>query len=302
MSLTNIDVRSARHIVMLAKHGSFSRAAEEVGVTQSALSRSIQQVEDDSAVRLFDRSRSGVFPTLIGKVVIRQAQVLLREAGELGRLLSRAADPERDHVTFGVGRIPAPTFLSPVLIEALRLRPGLHCQALNRTPDELLSLLIGEDIEFAVCAGQLGKGTAALRGLEIAKFEVVHAVRPGHPLLQPKTSLKFRDFPWIRSHRVNEHFVGNNVWPHLRDQPQIAVEDVASAACLTAQSDMIWVTSIFSAASEIREGRLVSLPKDAVKMASPIKLMFYSLRGRSLSPAAQLLSDVFRTVAASIVA
>jgi len=56
----NMDLRSLRQIVVLARELNYTRAAEELGLTQPALSNSIRTFEDKHQVKLFDRSRSGV--------------------------------------------------------------------------------------------------------------------------------------------------------------------------------------------------------------------------------------------------
>jgi DNA-binding transcriptional LysR family regulator len=73
MHRINIDLRSLRYVVGLARQLSFTKAADELGVSQSALSRSIQQVERRSAARLFDRDRGGVYLTAVGRLLERAA-------------------------------------------------------------------------------------------------------------------------------------------------------------------------------------------------------------------------------------
>ena len=55
-----VDIRSLRHAVVLAKHLNFTRAAEELGLSQSGLTRSLQTLEQDVNMRLFDRDRGSV--------------------------------------------------------------------------------------------------------------------------------------------------------------------------------------------------------------------------------------------------
>jgi DNA-binding transcriptional LysR family regulator len=53
----NMDLRRLRHVVILSKLQSYTRAAQELCITQSALSRSIQAIEKHAKVKLFDRDR-----------------------------------------------------------------------------------------------------------------------------------------------------------------------------------------------------------------------------------------------------
>ena len=80
-----MDLRQLRHAVTLGKLLNYTKAAQELGLTQSALSRSIQAIEERVQVRLFDRDRGGVRLTELGRLYIARANTLLREAEELDR-------------------------------------------------------------------------------------------------------------------------------------------------------------------------------------------------------------------------
>ena len=58
------ELRHLRHALGLAEHRNFARAAEALHISQSALSRSIQSLEESLEVTLFDRAHGGVEPTI----------------------------------------------------------------------------------------------------------------------------------------------------------------------------------------------------------------------------------------------
>ena len=60
----SFDIRHMRHVIAVADHGSFVRAATALGLSQSALSRSVQSVESLLGSTLFFRTASGVEPNL----------------------------------------------------------------------------------------------------------------------------------------------------------------------------------------------------------------------------------------------
>src|SRR5689334_16184028 len=96
-----VDLTRLRHIVAIADTGSFSRAAEEVRITQPALSRSIATFEQRHGVRLFHRGRGGVSVTPAGALVIEQARTMLAAAGDLERSLRLFGKGEAGRVAFG---------------------------------------------------------------------------------------------------------------------------------------------------------------------------------------------------------
>ena len=84
------DLRRLRHALALAEHRNFARAAAALHITQPALSRSIQALEDGLGVRLFDRSPRDVDPTAFGELVLRHARSLELSARDLDRELQLA--------------------------------------------------------------------------------------------------------------------------------------------------------------------------------------------------------------------
>src|ERR1700756_556881 len=143
-----MDLRSLRHVVVLARRLSYTKAAEELGLTQSALSRSIQAVERRAGVRLFDRDRGGVRPTAVGRAYAERAATLLREADELDGLLQRSARGVSGEIAFGIAPMLAAALLPETLAEGLAATPDLRSRVMVRDAAALFSLLMSERIEF----------------------------------------------------------------------------------------------------------------------------------------------------------
>ncbi len=80
-----IELRLIQHAMALGKARNFARAAGALNLTQPSLSRSIATLERDLGVRLFDRGRTGVEPTVYGRVLLAQGQGLLGGEAELRR-------------------------------------------------------------------------------------------------------------------------------------------------------------------------------------------------------------------------
>lgn len=292
-----MDLRTARHIVCLARHLSYTRAAEELGLTQSALSRSIQQVERASAVRLFDRDRGGVHLTTLGRAVVEQASALLREAEELDGLLERAAIGLQDEIAFGMAPLVATVLLPPAMADELQKHPELHSRVLVRPPDALLPLLLAGEIEFLVCVEEQLPPQAPIKASPIGWARKGYVVRAGHPLLQPGCRARYSDYPWIiGSTYTREVMHGRDALPDLRPEAQLILDDLGCLARITEQSDAIWVTSPEAAAREVMEKRLQELPIPNGGDASRFRIMLYHSARRSLSPAALRILGNLRKV------
>src|SRR3546814_582200 len=117
MRTMNVDLRKLHHAVVLAEMRSFVRAALHLNITQSALSRSIQSIEVSTGVRLFDRDRTGVWPTAHGQLFLERARSVLREAQGLDEMLHALAGTDIGVVRVGLG--PA---LASIVVPSLLTR------------------------------------------------------------------------------------------------------------------------------------------------------------------------------------
>lgn len=106
MTLTQLN-----YIVAVDKYRHFATAAKKIFITQPTLSMQIQKLEDELGVRIFDRSKSPVIPTEIGKEIIKQAKVILSGTKVIEDLVS-VKDGELKG-EFKVGIIPT---IAPYLV------------------------------------------------------------------------------------------------------------------------------------------------------------------------------------------
>ncbi|UIY32400.1 LysR family transcriptional regulator (plasmid) [Neorhizobium galegae] len=81
-NLHRLDLRQLRHFIAVVHTGSFSMAAENLRLTQPALSKSIRSMEQSLGVRLLDRGPSGVQATIFGQRLIGYSELLLSLASE----------------------------------------------------------------------------------------------------------------------------------------------------------------------------------------------------------------------------
>ena len=117
-------LRHARYLLAIADHGSFTRAAAELHVSQPALSQQIRQLEETLGAQLLDRSGRMVRPTDAGRVYIDHARRAVREFEAGRRAIHDVEGLER-----GVLRVAfTPTFttylIGPLAQEFYALTPG----------------------------------------------------------------------------------------------------------------------------------------------------------------------------------
>jgi DNA-binding transcriptional LysR family regulator len=181
-AFTAMDLRRWAHVVAVADCRSFVRAAEQVHLSQPALTRSIQAAEAELGLRLFDRTSSDVAPTPAGEFVLARARKLVFD----GRCVERDVDLYRDRrlgdVAFGVGPFPAATFLAPLLAAIRREHPAIALRVEIANWQLLVERLRREDIEFFVADTRDLPADPLLQIVALAPEPGGFYVRASHPL------------------------------------------------------------------------------------------------------------------------
>ncbi|RSE79715.1 LysR family transcriptional regulator [Achromobacter denitrificans] len=145
-----LSIRSLQHFAVLAEEKHFSRAAQRLHLTQSALTRSIQALEASLGLVLVDRASTGVVPTQAGLTVLERAQRILGETRDLRREAELIRGHDTGRVSLGVGVFPAAGFLSPLLVRIAREHPGLSVHVEVESWQRLLDKLLQDKLDFAV--------------------------------------------------------------------------------------------------------------------------------------------------------
>ncbi|HEX4880387.1 MAG TPA: LysR family transcriptional regulator [Limnobacter sp.] len=144
------NLHPLEHLLALDDTRHFAKAAQKVHLSQPAFSRSIQSLEKQTGLLLFERKGGEIRPTPAGQFLIQRARTLLLEAKSLKRDIDLYQQGEIGELVFGVGPFPAATLAGPV-IENMRLAyPKVSVRVEIDNPANLLALLLREDIDFFV--------------------------------------------------------------------------------------------------------------------------------------------------------
>jgi DNA-binding transcriptional LysR family regulator len=285
-----LDLTRLRHILAVARNQSFSRAAEEQGITQPALSRSIAAFEQRHGVTLFDRGRGGVYPTAAGQLVVEHARALLASADDLERSLRGYGSGEAGRLAIGLGPLLASLLLPRLSGTLMRSRPGLQVSTLIRPPDQLITDLLGDKIEMILGNNwQLGR----LPGTEVetlGRIRLAIMVRAAHPLAKARRAslADLEGYPAASAVDLPAGGLSSHAGAFVCDNFHILRETVQ-------QTDCIWISSPAFVAQELRDGTLVQLPiSDLAFDASDVVTVFR--RGRTCSPAALAAAEEVRAM------
>ena len=133
MSRTASDNRISRRLrfrdlqvfFAVVQYGSMAKAANELGVTQPAVSEVVAGLEHAFGVRLFDRSPQGVEPTIYGRALLKRGVAAFDELKQGIRDIEFLADPTKGEVRIGCSDALAGGILAPFVQKFCRRYPGI---------------------------------------------------------------------------------------------------------------------------------------------------------------------------------
>lgn len=141
--------RAIRYLLAVAEHGSFTRAAEALYVSQPTLSQQIKQLEESLKVQLLDRSGRAIRLTDAGEVYLRHARRAVVELDAGSRAIHELRDLSRG--TLQVGMTPITDYLATPLLESFTSRyPGIRLNAIEMSQNEIEGALADDRIDLGI--------------------------------------------------------------------------------------------------------------------------------------------------------
>ncbi|GAA2224741.1 transcriptional regulator CynR [Streptomyces amakusaensis] len=174
-----LELRHLRYLLAVAEHGNFTRAAEDLRISQPTLSQQIKQLERAVGVQLLDRTGRSVRLTDAGETYVRYARRALRDLAAAERAVLDVADLSRGSLRLAV----TPTFtaylIGPLIAELRTRHPGITLDVEEMTQDRVEAGLLADelDIGIAFAGSHLPGITAAALFTETLSL-VVGAHRP----------------------------------------------------------------------------------------------------------------------------
>jgi DNA-binding transcriptional LysR family regulator len=151
-----MELRQLEYLAAVVSHGSFGRAAQEIYVTQSALSQQISRLEEELGLTLLYRGPRGVEPTPAGVEFLDHARAILGRVSE-----ARAVVDDHIGAVRGVARVAATAYDSARLPEALvsfhRAHPQIQLSFQHSSAAQIIEHLATGVVDLAVLALDAGQ-------------------------------------------------------------------------------------------------------------------------------------------------
>lgn len=151
-----MDMHHIRYFLAVCETLNFTRAAEKCNVTQPALSRAIQQLEEEVGGLLFRRERSLTHMTDLGALLRPRLQQIMDDVTSVKKEVKRFLTLEEANVTLGIMCTIGPTRFTGLLADFRMRYPGVTLKLVEGDPPRLSELLETGEIDVAIMGAAEG--------------------------------------------------------------------------------------------------------------------------------------------------
>lgn len=273
-----IRLRHLHTFVAVAQQGTLGRAAETLNLSQPALSKTLNELEQLTGTRLFERGRLGAQLTVPGEQFLTHAVKVLDALNTAGQALNRKEDASADVVRVGALPTAALGILPAAIGRFHQQQKSTSLQVATMNNTMLLAGLKSGEIDLGIgrmsdpeLMGGLNYELLFLESLKLV-------VRPGHPLLQETITLsRVMEWPVVVSPKGT--VPRQNAEALLQSQgckmPAGCIETLSASLSrqLTVDYNYVWFVPSGAVKEDLRQATLVSLPVPTQSAGEPIGIL-----------------------------
>lgn len=282
--------------ISIAEFGSFARAAEELNITQSALSRRIKKLEEDLGARLLDRTTHRVSVSLVGEEFLPEAMRIVDEFNQSLSDIRDLVQIRTGTVAISTNMTLADTLLPEIIAEFKNNNPRVRVRLTESSSPAALERVLQRKSELALA--QFGEGHPELAFEPLFEDKFILICHGDHPLARRK-DLTWKDLDrhnFIRMRtgsgttNLLERSLGDNI-RYLSGDLEVGHFN----ALLAFVGQNLGVSAVPTLVRLKRTDlNLVARPIGGPSVSRSLGIITY--RGRSLSPAGEALRQTCRDV------
>jgi len=292
MELSQLEV-----FLAVAREKRFSRAAEKLFRTQSAVSQTIRKLEDELGEALFDRSsREGIL-TDAGQVLYEYAEKLLNLRSEAAESLAELREVQKGKLVIAANEFTA-LYLLPVLAEFRRLHPMIKITVPRALGSHIPDDVSRHSAELGVLSYEPQE--ASLHSVVVYLDELVFVVPPNHPLAAAQQvsirqlgaeSFVAHTVPSPYREKVLQLFKTHKTPLHMH----LELPTLQAIKQFVAMGNGVALIPEISVETELSRGELVAIPVRELQLKRKLRLIYR--KDANLSHAARAFLKVAEAVA-----
>jgi DNA-binding transcriptional LysR family regulator len=287
-----MDFDQLETFLEVARHNSFSRAAERRFRTQPAISAQIRSLEEEVSARLFDRSGGKVALTAAGKVFQQYAEQTLEARKGLMVTLAELERIPRGEIVVGANEGTCLHILPEVFAEFKKLYSNVAVQISRLERAKILESIIDNSVDFGVVS--MPVEDKRLTVVNIHRDELVVIAPPGHPLssMQQAGIADVARFPLLLPKLGRTRDALENLFHEHRLKPRVSMElDSSELLKRFVAADVgVGLIARSNVLEDVKAGVLAAVPLAGASIRRDLALVFR--KDKALSRAALAFIEV----------
>ena len=286
-----MDFDQLETFLEVARHASFSRAAEKRFRTQPAISAQIRALEEEVGAQLFDRSGGRVSLTAAGKEFQKYVEGTLEARKQIVTHLAEMEHVPRGEIVVGANEGTCLHILPEVFAEFKKQYPDVNISITRSDYGKILESVIDNSVDFGVVS--LPVNDPRLTVVLIHRDELVIIVPPKHPLskLKSATIAEAANFPLVVPKGGHTRDALENLFYERKLKPRYTMELDSSELLkrFVAADAGVGFIARSNVLEDIRANALVAIPISDAVIRRDLALVFR--KDKALSRAALAFID-----------
>lgn len=288
-----MDLLLLRSLLAVADHRAITQASRALGLTQPALSRRLQQLEEEMGALLLERSKKGVALTAAGRLVVDEARFLVQRYDRL-RLTVRAQESlDAGLVRLGGGATAVSFLVPPAIAEFAKQHPGVRFEVREQGSRDVEADVQSERLELGIVTLPTHSREFEVRPLR--RDRVVLIASPDHPLARKKR-VEVRDLAGLGLVGFDSESAIRKLIDSALRKAGVEMKVQMELRSIAAILEMVTHTPMLAFVSQLGvTGRDVGVRVIQVRgLSIHRRLAVVSKLGRPLSPAAKAFAAMLR--------
>ncbi|MBP2625748.1 MAG: transcriptional regulator, LysR family [Firmicutes bacterium] len=177
-----MELHQLQYVVVVAKHQNFTRAAEEICLSQPSLSQQITKLEEELGVKLFERNTRNVLLTSAGQTFLEHATRILSEIEQIHRSMQEHTGLLKGKFIIGITPVIGKLKLSALITSFQRTHTGLDIHIVEGGSCVLFEQLCLSKIDVAILTPPINQDVNLVDFYPLIDDELVLVTHSSHPL------------------------------------------------------------------------------------------------------------------------
>ncbi len=276
-----MQIDQLKTLLAVLEHGSFSRAAQALRVTQSTVSFHVKALEATANAHLLDRRGGKVRPTEAGTILARYAAKILALREEAAQQIGAQERGERGTIRIAASTIPAEYLLPDVLAKFRVRHPGINITVDVSDTRRAAAALLAEECELALLGARIADKRLVLTAFADDEIVLVGAAGGKHAPHGRLSVDELAHVPLVlREEGSGTHEAIARLVASRGASPSIHIGSTEAVKRAVLAGLGLAFLSRHAIADELRAGKLaaIALP------GTPVRRKFWAARLRSLAP------------------